>query len=627
MILNCKMTLSPWLKAQLDEQSTFLIANNQGSKTKFYNYSNAFDSPPSHTRNARKRSVDLRAQDRTSSRRSSHTMNAANPSSLQNLHPSSEALVPRPSSPVTNTVDHHTRACERLIKAADTEALHFHLYTLQSDAQGIYEGDVVERPDTFDEDLFQRLSGKEVTVQEVMSQVLGAYGPAGTTLLHGACACKRADAVPILVSFGADPNARNHRNVSPAQICVEQSDSATCEALRDAGGCLTVDEAKEMENKGGKPLDRRLVNILIGGNGLETANSSSTSDMTSDNTQSTSQLHMTRRNSAVAGAGAAGMTIHTDPKMAEYAKVVLAQVPKTVPANAGEKQISRWLERLVKYGEKEDIGRFLDSMTTPDRVYYTGAFGYSKSTLLFTAAWNRRVDMIEFLIDTYKIDPTLRNVRKHTALTMCLEQGESEGVQMLLQYGVSVTEKEVREVEQRTGKPVDSVSAELVHEHCKLKKICSVFESNKEVREKDREKTKRREAWRADIHKELERIVKFGDEAKIRELIDGLSPGLREAQLGPVGQTKSSLLFTAAWNKRSDMCRILCEYKADVNHRNVRKNAAICMAIEQNDVDCVTSLLECGADSSSTECREIEKRTGKQIDDKIYEAIFDFCNK
>lgn len=51
------------------------------------------------------------------------------------------------------------------------------------------------------------------------------------------------------------------------------------------------------------------------------------------------------------------------------------------------------------------------------------------------------------------------------------------------------------------------------------------------------------------------------------------------------------------------------------------------MAIEQNALDVVQVLLEAGAESSGLEIKEIEKRTGKTIDDAIVEAVFDFCGK
>lgn len=517
------------------------------------------------------------------------------------------------------------RTLERLCRAGDTQAL----------ADAINEA-LVSAPDA-------------------AAAWLGPQGRARSSLLHVAASLRRPDMCAVLVNLGANPNLVNARGVTPVLVALDAGDAGSARAMAERGGRLPRQELAAVEARLGRALDSELTADLLAppvDNAAWDAENAANPPLSFSRPptsmtgaaagaggvagSASPQLGASANNTAGTNSAAAAAAAAAGGVSAEYARSVLMTVPPTKPADATEKQVGKMLDKLVRFGDQATLKTFLDSLSTGERLLHTGPTGHSKSTLLFTAAWNKRSDLFDLLIAGVGVDVNHRNLRRNTALLMSVEQGDMDAVALLLQYGAYATERDLKELEARTGHGCDPAIVALLMDNYKSRKAMGEFDKVKDekatvtasnVKKALAALSPEKSAFRQDIHKELERHVKFGDPAKVRGMLEALPQASRDAHLGPVGMSKSTLLFTAAWHRRADMCRVLVECGADVTHRNVRQNSAVSMAIEQHSLETVEALLETGADSSAQEVREIEKRTNKPVPEQITDAIFDWCGK
>jgi ankyrin repeat protein len=631
MVTSCRTSVIPWLKEQLAEQAASIVRSSLDSRAlqnadqnpymlystpHQYAYAAAAGyapvagsaattgaSPPAGGRHARKRSSDLRSS-------GSFQQVPAPP-------PISRAVTASPAPAPSGGADLY-RHLERLCKAGEVDSL-----------QEAIEDALTATPDA-------------------VPALLGPQGKARSSLLHTAATLRRPEVCAVLVNLGANPNLANARGLTPVLVALEAGDAASARAMAERGGRLPRQEIRAVEARTGRALDQPLVDELTAPpvENLAWAEEDAANPPLGFSRPGTSMLV----NAPGAGSGspalqpahgATGSMVNLAGTVAaaagngatpEYARAVLMTVPTTKPADATEKQVSKMLDKLIRFADEAAIRVFVESLSAAERQVQFAPIGHSRSTLLFTAAWNRRADLFDLLIAGYGVEANHRNLRRNTALLMSVEQADLEAVQLLLQYGAYATERDLKELEARTGRGVEPAISALLLENYRARKAMGEFDKVKEatvinVKKAMAALAPEKSAFRQDIHKELERHVKFGDPSKVRLMLESLPQASRDAHLGPVGMSKSTLLFTAAWHRRADTCKVLVDCGADINHRNVRRNSAISMAIEQHSVETVNALLECGADSSGAEVREVEKRTNKAVPEAIVEAIFDWCGK
>jgi len=632
MVASCRAALVPWLRAGLTDYAEYLCTGKtSNTHTSVQIYPPVSSATSVGTGNqietsstSSKISDSSQQKDKRNSQRDARSTSIMSKDKLKTSKESKDNET-EPETKQTDSqqsqqqqqqqqqqVDPYSyRGCERLIKSGDT-------LTLQTILDEILMG--AAPPPQPGPDGTTVPTDPEARLEAI----LGPQGKARNTLLHCAALAKRPDICRLLTSYGADPNAMNARNVSPMLAAVEQNDLPTVTALVEAGGRCTEDELKEIENRvAPNRIDQAVLDLAMSNLAGELASAASGEGDGENSGASGSQLKGKKTAVKFNPQRVFVPPVFEDETKTETAKMILASVPATKPPDATEAQVAKMIEKLVKYAELPTIKTFLESLTPAERAVQLGPRGKSRSNILFTLAWNRRSDLFEYFIDTYKIDVNYRNLRNNSAILMAVEQNHQPSVELLMQYGATITEREVRELENRTGKVIDPRILEAVRGRKPENDVGTVPKTTKRFAQVASQVS----AAKPDVHRELERLVKHADPAKVRAFLDNLTPAARDAHLGPYGPSRSTILFTAAWNKRADICELLIEYQADVNHRNLRGNAAISMAIEQNDIDCVNVLLEYGADSSSAEVREIERRTGRQVDSKIPEAIFDWCSK
>ena len=69
---------------------------------------------------------------------------------------------------------------------------------------------------------------------------IGRMEPGGTALCLAASVC-RADLIPILMQYGADPDVTGSGNKTPLEYAIKEKDPKTIHALFDAGASLPTD--------------------------------------------------------------------------------------------------------------------------------------------------------------------------------------------------------------------------------------------------------------------------------------------------------------------------------------------------------------------------------------------------
>lgn len=85
----------------------------------------------------------------------------------------------------------------------------------------------------------------------------------------------------------------------------------------------------------------------------------------------------------------------------------------------------------------------------------------------------------------------------------------------------------------------------------------------------------------------------------------------------------STVLFTAAWNKDLELCKLLVDSGAKIGWKNLRGNTPLHMAVERNALDIVKLFLLSGAEPVPGLATEIRKRTGKKISAEIEKLLND----